>query len=213
MRPIFVVLIAVAAILVLCVAAAFGAAVFLIGRDVGQKTGVVRALERHSDELHAIPGVQSIGTHMTPDEPSHIVVWVHKVTPEIRAAVPATLDGYRVDVEQETALPTEPPVLQGVIESATPATPEQTAAGLAGIIVVKGELYKRGMSVSKPLRRTLTVRVPTSVQIWRPMGEGKDFIDLAAILVGDTSQVTLTAIPAADQHTATATDVEAYTRM
>ncbi len=171
------------------------------------------ALDRHSAELFAIPGVESIGTHIPVGEPAHMVVFAHKVTPQIRAAVPATLDGYRVDVEQEPVLPPEPPLLVGMVQSVTPATPEQAAAGLAGVMVVRGDFYKHGQGGGDPRPRTLTVRVPLTVQVWRPMGEGKDFIDFAAIVVGDSSQATLTAIPAAGQRTATASDVEVYTQM
>ena len=155
-----------------------------------------------------IPGVLALGTQSGGGEPAHIVVYVDKVTPEVRAAVPATLDGYRVDVEAELVLPPSPPMLVGVVKKVTAATPEQAAVGIAGVLTIEGDLYQEGDGESTSTPRTLVVRVPTAVRIWRPQGEGKEFISFADVRVGDTAQATLTVIPAAKALSATAADLE-----
>jgi hypothetical protein len=195
------------------------AVVFMVGvgmaaramvMDVARNVRVGDVLKDHDAELRRITGVEYLGTHSGSGEPAHIVVYVAKVTPEIRAAVPATLDGYRVDVEAVTVLPPEPPLLLGEVTSNSAATPEQAAAGIAGVLKVKGDLFKTGHG--KSAGRTLLVRVPTSVHIWRPQGEGKEFIAFADVLVGDTVAATLTAIPGANARRATAGDLEVYLR-
>ena len=193
------------------------AVVFIVGvgmaaralvMDVAREVRVGDVLKEHDAELRAIPGVTMLGTHRHGSEPAHIVVYVDKVTPEVRAAVPATLDGYRVDVEAELVLPPSPPMLVGVVKKVTAATPEQAAVGIAGVLTIEGDLYKVGYGESKPSPHTLVVRVPTSVQLWRPQGEGKEFISFADVRVGDTAQATLTVIPAAKALSATAADLE-----
>ena len=176
--------------------------------DVAWDVRVGDVLTDHDAELRSIPGVEYLGTHSGSGEPAHIVVYVAKVTPEIRAAVPATLDGYRVDVEAVIVLPPEPPLLLGEVTSASAATPQQAAAGIAGVLEVNGDLFKTGRG--KSAGRTLLVRVPTSVRIWRPQGEGKEFIAFADVLVGDTVAATLTAVPKAEARRATAADLEVY---
>ena len=198
------------------------AVVFIVGvgmaaralvMDVAREVRVGDVLKEHDAELRAIPGVTMLGTHSGGGDPAHIVVYVDKVTPEVRAAVPATLDGYRVDVEAELVLPPSPPMLVGVVKNVTRATPEQAAAGIAGVLTIEGDLYKVGYGESKPSPRTMVVLVPSAVQIWRPQGEGKEFIGLADVRVGETANVTLTAVPKASARRATAADLEAYGQM
>jgi nitroreductase len=198
------------------------AVVFIVGvgmaaralvMDVAREVRVGDVLKEHDAELRAIPGVTMLGTHSGGGDPAHIVVYVDKVTPEVRAAVPATLDGYRVDVEAELVLPPSPPMLVGVVKNVTPATPEQAAAGIAGVLTIEGDLYKVGYGESKPSPRTMVVLVPSALQIWRPQGEGKEFIGLADVRVGETANVTLTAVPKASARRATAADLEAYGQM
>ncbi|MBE3033000.1 MAG: hypothetical protein IMZ74_07365 [Actinobacteria bacterium] len=198
------------------------AVVFMVGvgvtaralvMDVAREVRVGDVLKEHDAELRAIPGVTMLGTHSGGGDPAHIVVYVDKVTPEVRAAVPATLDGYRVDVEAELVLPPSPPVLAGAVKNVTVATPEQAAAGIAGVLTIQGDLYRAGYGESKPSPRTMVVLVPSAVQIWRPQGEGKEFISLADVRVGETANVTLTAVPKASARRATAADLEAYGQM
>ena len=54
------------------------------------------------------------------------------------------------------------------------------------------------------------MRVPAAVQVWHPMGEGKDFIAFAEVRPGDRVQVTLTERLAKGARAATAADVEVY---
>ena len=176
--------------------------------DVARNVGVGDVLKDHDAELRSIPGVEYLGTHSGGGEPAHIVVYVAKVTPGLRAAVPATLDGYRVDVEAVPVMPPEPPLLLGDVTSASAATPQQAAAGIAGVLEVKGDLFKTGHG--KSAGRTLLVRVPAAVRIWRPQGEGKEFIAFADVLVGDTVAATLTTVPKAEARRATAADLEVY---
>jgi hypothetical protein len=167
-------------------------------------------LKDHDAELRAIPGVTMLGTHRQTGEPAHIVVYFEQVTPAVRAAVPATLDGYRVDVEEEIVPPPSPPLLVGVVKNVSAATPEQAAAGIAGVLTIEGDLYEEGDGMSGSSPRTLVVRVPIAVQIWRPEGEGKEFISLPDVRVGETANATLTAVPKAKARRATAADVEVY---
>jgi len=195
------------------------AVVFMVGvgmaaramlMDVAGNVRVADVLKEHDTELRGIPGVRSLGTHSGGGEPAHIVVYVEKVTPEVRAAVPATLDGYRVDVERTYVLPQSPAMLVGVVKNVAAATPEQTAVGIAGVVTIEGKLYKEGYGASKPSPRTLLVRVPIAVQVWRPQGEGKEFIGLADVRVGETANATLMAVPKPSARHATAGDLEAY---
>ena len=185
-----------------------GMAVRALVGDVVRNVRVGDVLADHDAELRGIPGVKSLGTHSGGGEPAHIIVYVEKLTPAVRAAVPATLDGYRVDVEEEIALPPEPPKLIGVIKSVDSASAEQAAAGLAGVVTIAGDLFEKGHGESA--RRTLVVRIPTAAQIWRPQGEGKDFIGLTDVRLGDTVAATLTAVPEAKARRATAGDLEVY---
>ena len=198
------------------------AVVFMVGvgmaaramvMDVARNVRVGDVLRDHDAELRAIPGVTMLGTNRQGNEPAYIVVYVKKVTPEVRAAVPATLHGYRVEVQAELVLPPSPPILVGVVRKVTAATPEQAAAGIAGVVTIEGDLYQEGGGESASTPRTLVVRVPTAVRIWRPQGEGKEFITLADVRVGETANATLTAVPKAKARTATAADLEAYGQM
>jgi hypothetical protein len=195
------------------------AVVFMVGvgmaaralvMDVARNVRVGDVLKDHDAELRSIPGVQSLGTHSGGGEPAYIVVYVEKVTPAVRAAVPATLHGYRVDVVAELVPPPSPPLLVGVVKKVAAATPQQAAAGIKGVVTIEGDLYEEGSGESKPVPRRLDVRVPSAVQIWRPQGEGKEFISLADVRVGETANATLTAVPEAGARRATAADLEAY---
>ena len=195
------------------------AVVFMVGAgmaaralvmDVSRNVRVADVLKDHDAELRSIPGVQSLGTHSGGGEPAHIVVYVDKLTPVVRAAVPATLDGYRVDVEEEPVLPPSPPLLVGRVKSVATATPAHTAAGIAGVLTIEGDLYKGGSGTSEATPRTLDVRVPAAVRVWRPRGEGKEFISLGDVHVGDTANATLMAVPKAGARRATAADLEVY---
>jgi hypothetical protein len=197
------------------------AVVFMVGAgmaaralvmDVARNVRVADVLKDHDAELRGVPGVQSLGTHSGGGEPAHIVVYVDEVTPALRAAIPATLDGYGVDVEAQPVLPQSPPKLVGIVNDVTPATPKQAAAGIVGVLTIEGDLYKVGDGMSKPFPRTLLVRVPSSVRIWRPQGEGKEFITFAEVRAGDTANATLTTVPGTRARSATAADVEVHGR-
>jgi hypothetical protein len=178
--------------------------------DVARDVRVGDVLKDHDAELRSIPGVEYLGTHSGSGEPAHIVVYVAKVTPEVRAAVPATIHGYRVDVEKAYVPPPSPPMIVGVVTHVTAATPEQAAAGIAGSVTIEGDLYKGGSGDARFVPRTLIVMVPAAVQVWRPQGEGKEFIGLADIRIGETANATLMAAPKAKARRATAGDLEVY---
>ena len=208
-KAVFVVVVVV----LLAVAGAIGFGVLRMVRDVngdgGQASGVDKALAAHEAEIRAVPGLTGLGTYTTSSEPPYIYVEVEEITPEVRAAVPETLDGYRVVLRKDVP-PTSPPLLAGEVTRVSAATTEQAAAGLAGSLVVDGDFYATGMGSEDSEPRTVTVRVPAAVQVWRPMGEGKDFITFAEIRPGDRVQVTLAARLAKGARAATAADVEVY---
>jgi hypothetical protein len=176
-------------------------------RDVRVRHPVWQALDRHQAELRAIPGVDSLCTFEGGGEAPHIVVWVDKITPGILAAVPKELEGFRVSVEVTATPPPAAPMVRGVITSVTPATPEQAGNGLLGTIVIEGAYKAAGPGTGAGVPRTVTVRVPSGVQIWRPQGEGKTMLKLSDIRVGDTGQVDLTAKLSGPPWRATAADV------
>jgi hypothetical protein len=178
--------------------------------DVARNVRVGDVLKDHDAELRSIPGVEYLGTHSGSGETAHIVVYVTKVTPEVRAAVPATIHGYRVDVEKAYVPPPSPPMIVGVVTRVTAATPGQAAAGIAGSVTIKGDLYKGGFGHAKFVPRTLIVMVPAAVQIWRAQGEGKEFIGLTDIHVGESANAILMAAPKANARRATAGDLQAY---
>jgi hypothetical protein len=197
------------------------AVVFMVGAgmlaralvmDVARSVRVADVLKDHDAELRSVPGVQSLGTHSGSGESAHIVVYVDKVTPALRAAIPATLDGYRVDIEAQAVLPPSPPKLVGEVDDVIAATPTQAAAGIVGVLTIEGDLYKVGDGMSQPSPCALLVRVPSTVQIWRPQGEGKEFITFTEVRVGDTVAATLTAAPGTKARSATAADIEVYGR-
>ncbi len=206
-----VIAVVVVVLLVVVAVAAFG--VWLVAGDVtgdgGQTSGVDQALAAHEAELRGVPGLTGLGTYTTSSEPPYIYVEVEEITPEVRAAVPESLDGYRVVLRKEVP-PTSPPLLAGEVTRVRAATPAQAAAGLAGSLVVDGDFYSKGLGYEDSEPRTLTVRVPAGVSVWRPMGEGKDFIAFAEIRAGDEVQVTLTEPLAKGDRVATAADVEVY---
>ena len=177
--------------------------------DLGEQSGVDAALAAHETQLRAVPGLTMLGTYSAPGEPPYIIVKVEEITPEVRAAVPETLDGYRV-VLQKDVPPTSPPLLAGEVTRVRAATASEAAAGLAGSLVVAGDYYSKGLGFENAEPRTVTVEVPVAVQVWRPMGEGKDFITFAEIRPGDRVQVTLTERLAKGARAASAADVEVY---
>ena len=119
------IIIAVVVVVLVAVAgvAAFG--VWLVVRDVTgdirQKAGVDKALAAHEAELRAVPGLTMLGTYTSSAEPPYIVVTVREITPQVRAAVPATLDGYRVVLKKDVP-PTSPPLLAGEVRRVKAAT-------------------------------------------------------------------------------------------
>ncbi len=206
-------IIAVAAAVLLGLAGVVAVGVWPAVRDVkdssGEKSGVDKALAAHEAQLRTVPGVTMLGTCTTSGESSYIIVKVKEITPEVRAAVPEALDGYRVVLEKDVP-PTSPPVFTGEVTRVKAATAEQEAAGLAGSLVVAGDYYSNGLGSENADPRTLTVRIPSGLQMWRPMGEGKHFIAFAEIRPHDRVQVTLTERLAKGGRAATAADVEVY---
>src|SRR5665647_3088316 len=120
-----IVVLIIVVMVVAAVALVASLVVYRVVTGADTSIGVDRAFERHADELRAIPGVTLLGTHSGGGEPAHIYVRVDRITPEIRAAVPDELDGYRVDLELEPPPPVSPPVIEGRITRVTPATPEE----------------------------------------------------------------------------------------
>jgi hypothetical protein len=171
---------------------------------------VHQVFEEHEAELRAIPGVTMLGTNESSNAPASIFVYVNRVTPAIEAAVPDQIDGFAVELRE---WPSGPPSLNGVVKTITPATPEQSSAGLAGTLTVEGTLSEEahGSVASSPC--TLAVDVPGDLRIWRPMGEGKEFIAFTDIRIGDTCQVVLESVPAGQGHEVTAVDLEVYDAM
>ncbi len=127
--------------------------------------------------------------------------------------MPKELEGFRVAVEVTPTPPPAPPMVQGVITAVTPATPEQARNGLVGTIVIEGAYDAAGPGTGAGVSRTVTVRIPSSAQIWRPQGEGKTMIKLGDVRVGDAGQVDLTAKLSGPPWRATAADVEVYPRV
>ena len=211
MKWMIVIVVVVVVLLAILAVAAVG--VWLVVRDDagggGQTSGVDKAFAAHEAEIRAVPGLTGFGTYTSSSEAPYIYVEVEEITPEVRAAVPATYDGYRVVLRKEVP-PTSPPLLAGEVKSLRAATTEQAAAGLAGSLVVDGDFYSKGYGIEDSTPRTLTVRVPAAVQVWRPMGEGKEFIAFGDIRPGDEVRVTLTERLARGARSATAADVEVY---
>jgi hypothetical protein len=206
-----IIVVMVVALLAILGAAAVG--VWPLAHDVtggGPPTsGVDKAFAAHEAEIRGVPGLTGLGTYTSSTEAPYIYVEVEAITPEVRAAVPATLDGYRV-VLRKAVLPTSPPLLAGQVTRVRAATTEEAAAGIAGSLVVAGDFFSKGLGFEDSTPRTLTVWVPAAVQFWRPMGEGKEFIEFGAIRAGDKVQVTLTEPLAKGARSATAADVEVY---
>lgn len=200
-------------VVLLAVAGVAALGVWLAVRDVSgdirQKADVDQALAAHEAALRAVPGLTMLGTYTSPGAPPYIVVTVREITPQVRAAVPATLDGYRVVLRKDVP-PTSPPLLAGEVTRVRAATAEEAALGLAGSLVVDADFYSKGYGFEDTKPRTVTVRVPAGVDLWRPMGEGKDFVEFAEIHAGDTVRVTLTEPLANRDRVATAADLEVY---
>ena len=208
----WIVVIVVVVVVLLAILAVAAVGVWLVVRDDagggGPTSGVDKAFAAHEAEIRAVPGLTGLGTYTSSSEAPYIYVEVEEITPEVRAAVPATYDGYRVVLRKEVP-PTSPPLLAGEVKSLRAATAEQAAAGLAGSLVVAGDFYSKGYGFEDSTPRTLTVRVPAAVQV-APMGEGKEFIAFGDIRPGDEVRVTLTERLAKGARSATAADVEVY---
>lgn len=168
------------------------------------------ALERHDAELRAIPGVLSLGTIEPDGSEAAIVVYVAAITPQIEAAVPDELDGFPVRVQVKPTPRPGPPTIEGLVDDVSAATSQQAANGVDGTVTVTGDLYVQGLGTDAEIGRTLVVLVPDDCPVWRPQGEGKDFIDFAAIQAGQRCRVTLDAAPEEGAREATAVDVEVY---
>jgi hypothetical protein len=180
------------------------------GPDVFGDARVHQAFEKHSAELRAIPGVTMLGTYESSNAPARIVVYVNQVTPEIEAAVPDEIDGFVVEIREP--LPS-PPGLSGVVKAIAPASPEQSAEGLVGTLTIEGKLRVETHGSVASSRRTLVVNVPSDLKIWRPMGEGKEFIEFTDIRTGDSCWVVLKAVPVGQQRQVTAEDLEVMDRL
>jgi hypothetical protein len=179
------------------------------GPNTFRDSRVHQVFEEHSAELRAIPGVTMLGTWESSNAPARIVVYVNQVTPEIEAAVPDEIDGFVVEIREP---PPSPPGLSGVVKAIAPASPEQSAEGLVGTLTIEGELREEAHGSVTTSPRTLVVNVPSDLKIWRPMGEGKEFIDFADIRIGDSCWVVLKAVPAGQQRQVTAEDLEVMDR-
>ncbi len=66
----------------------------------GQMRGrsVEQVFDSHRDRLLSVPGVVGAGIAMLDDKPS-LVVMIREMTPELKALIPAELDGYPVVIE------------------------------------------------------------------------------------------------------------------
>jgi hypothetical protein len=170
---------------------------------------VHQVFEEHEAELRAIPGVTMLGTNESSNGPASIFVYVDRVTPAIEAAVPDQIDGFAVELRES---PSGPPSLNGVVKAITLATPERSAAGLAGTLTVEGTLSEEAYGSVRSSPCTLVVNVPSDLRIWRPMGEGKEFIAFTDVRTGDTCRVTLEGVPAGPGREVTAVDLEVYDR-
>ena len=158
----------------------------------------------------AIPGVTMLGTYEFSNAPARIVVYVDQVTPEIEAAVPDELHGFAVEIKEPLPVP---PALDGVVKAIAPATAAQAAAGLVGTLTVKGDLRQEDHGSVTSSAGTLIVNVPSKLKIWRPMGEGKEFIGFGDIRTGDNCRVVLEAAPSGQGRAVTAADLEVYDRI
>jgi len=179
------------------------------GPDGLRDSRIHQVFEEHEAELRAIPGVTMLGTNESANAPDSIFVYVDRLTPAIEAAVPDEIDGFAVELRES---PPSPPSLSGVVKTIAPATPERSAADLAGTLTIEGTLSEEahGSVTSSPC--TLVVNVPSDLRIWRPMGEGKEFITFTDIRVGDTCQVVLKAVPTEQEREVTPVDLEVYDR-
>jgi hypothetical protein len=182
----------------------------VLGSDGRPGAGrAAEVLKAHDAELRSIQGVTMLGTY-SDGTSGYIVVYVKEVTPQIEAAVPDKLDGVLVQIQKEASPPPDPPELSGAVKAVEPATKGQAAASVAGEVTIDGELLAQGPESSSPVPRRLTVVVPASVRIWRPQGEGKEFIEFADIRIGDECRATLVAVPKSAEDRARATDLEVY---
>ena len=67
--------------------------------EVMQQRPIVDVLRDHTDRLMDLPGVVGIGHGLCDGQPC-IKVMVVKKTPELLEQIPASLEGYRVEVEE-----------------------------------------------------------------------------------------------------------------
>jgi hypothetical protein len=180
------------------------------GLGGGDEARIQQVLEDHEAEFRALPGLTGLGIYTYEGGPPRIVLSFSEVTPEIEAAVPDEIDGFAVVIEEDIP---GPPTLSGVVKTIAPASHEVSPEGYAGTLTIEGELHveNHGSVTSSP--GTFIVNVPSDLQIWRPMGEGKEFIEFADIRTGDACQVTLKAVPAGQEREVTAADLEVYDRI
>jgi hypothetical protein len=180
------------------------------GPGGGDETRIQQALKDHEAEFRALPGLTGLGIYTYQDAPPRIVLNFKEVTPEIEAAVPDEIDGFPVEIEEDIP---GPPTFSGVVKAIAPASHEESPEGFVGTLTIAGELHveNHGSVTASPC--TLLVNVPSDLQIWRPMGEGKEFIEFADIRTGDACQVTLQAVPAGREREVTAVDLEVYDRI
>lgn len=59
---------------------------------------IEEVLDKHQDWLLAVPGVTGMGVGERAGQPV-LVVMVAAITPELRAGIPASLEGYPVEIE------------------------------------------------------------------------------------------------------------------
>lgn len=69
------------------------------GDTVNHRLSIQDALTRHTPSLMAIKGVTGTGEGKVDGEPV-IVVYTSHISRDDRAAIPATIEGYRVDVRE-----------------------------------------------------------------------------------------------------------------
>jgi hypothetical protein len=81
-----------------------------------------------------------------------------------------------------------------------------------GTLVIEGAYNAAGPGAGAGVPRTVTVSIPSSVQIWRPQGEGKTMVRFGDVQAGDSGQVYLTAKLSTSPWRARAADVEVYLR-
>jgi len=172
--------------------------------DKNEKMGIEQAYAKHEKELRDIVGSATIAIYSGQGN-DRIEIQVDKgeKTAALEAAVPDEIEGYPVViVEQEPYKP--PPIdIQGTIKKITPSDVSGQEQGAAGSILVVAD-ETSGSTYDKA-----SITITSDTTIWRPMGEGKDFITFADLREGDYVIVDLTG-PVAESYPvqATAADIE-----